>query len=127
MSITPRPSAAHGITRATPETGRLCAEPGSGRLPPTRPAKRIGGLRNWTYPGHETADARLDLRISPVCGPVLSALGLDDLIEHLWRRVQDHPAFEGLIVQVNAADVAVAGDEYIDFGPRVGDAVMHRV
>src|SRR5262245_46424782 len=28
-----------------------------------------------------------------------------ELIEHLWRRIPDHPAFEGLIVQVNAADV----------------------
>ena len=28
-----------------------------------------------------------------------------ELIEHLYRRVPDHPAFEGLIVQVNAADV----------------------
>jgi EAL domain-containing protein (putative c-di-GMP-specific phosphodiesterase class I) len=28
-----------------------------------------------------------------------------ELIEHLYRRIPDHPAFEGLIVQVNAADV----------------------
>ncbi len=28
-----------------------------------------------------------------------------ELIEHLWRRIPDHPAFEGLIVQINAADV----------------------
>ena len=28
-----------------------------------------------------------------------------ELIEHLWRRIPDHPAFGGLIVQVNAADV----------------------
>src|SRR5262245_21248624 len=28
-----------------------------------------------------------------------------ELIEYLWRRIRDHPAFEGLIVQVNAADV----------------------
>src|SRR5215831_6338198 len=28
-----------------------------------------------------------------------------ELIEHLWRRIPDHPAFEGLIVQVNAAEV----------------------
>jgi EAL domain-containing protein (putative c-di-GMP-specific phosphodiesterase class I) len=28
-----------------------------------------------------------------------------ELIEHLWRRIPDHPAFEGLIVQLNAADV----------------------
>jgi EAL domain-containing protein (putative c-di-GMP-specific phosphodiesterase class I) len=28
-----------------------------------------------------------------------------ELIEHLWRRIPDHPAFEGLIVQVNAADI----------------------
>src|SRR5262249_31648799 len=28
-----------------------------------------------------------------------------DLIEHLYRRIPDHPAFEGLIVRVNAADV----------------------
>jgi EAL domain-containing protein (putative c-di-GMP-specific phosphodiesterase class I) len=28
-----------------------------------------------------------------------------ELIEHLYRRMPDHPAFEGLIVQVNAADV----------------------
>jgi EAL domain-containing protein (putative c-di-GMP-specific phosphodiesterase class I) len=27
------------------------------------------------------------------------------LIEHLWRRIPDHPAFDGLIVQLNAADV----------------------
>jgi EAL domain-containing protein (putative c-di-GMP-specific phosphodiesterase class I) len=29
-----------------------------------------------------------------------------ELIEHLYRRIPDHPAFEGLIVQVNAADLA---------------------
>jgi len=28
-----------------------------------------------------------------------------ELIEHLYRRIPDHPTFEGLIVQVNAADV----------------------
>jgi EAL domain-containing protein (putative c-di-GMP-specific phosphodiesterase class I) len=28
-----------------------------------------------------------------------------ELIEHLWRRIPDHPAFDGLIVQLNAADV----------------------
>jgi EAL domain-containing protein (putative c-di-GMP-specific phosphodiesterase class I) len=28
-----------------------------------------------------------------------------ELIEHLYRRIPDHPAFEGLIVQVNASDV----------------------
>ena len=28
-----------------------------------------------------------------------------ELIEHLWRRIPDHPAFEGLIVRVNAAEV----------------------
>src|SRR5262249_11788349 len=28
-----------------------------------------------------------------------------ELIEHLYRRIPGHPAFEGLIVQVNAADV----------------------
>jgi EAL domain-containing protein (putative c-di-GMP-specific phosphodiesterase class I) len=28
-----------------------------------------------------------------------------ELIEYLWRRIPDHPAFEGLLVQVNAADV----------------------
>jgi EAL domain-containing protein (putative c-di-GMP-specific phosphodiesterase class I) len=28
-----------------------------------------------------------------------------ELIEHLWRRIPDHPPFEGLVVQVNAADV----------------------
>src|SRR5262249_4626641 len=28
-----------------------------------------------------------------------------ELIEHLWRRIPDHAAFEGLVVQINAAGV----------------------
>src|SRR5262249_57468435 len=45
-------------------------------------------------------------------GPIEIAINLPiaffrdpELIQHLWRRIPDHPVFEGLVVQVNAAAV----------------------
>ena len=56
-------------------------------------------ISDWRYftAGHSHIEIAINLPISFFRDP--------ELIEHLYRRIPDHPAFEGLIVQVNAADV----------------------
>src|SRR5262245_52465076 len=56
-------------------------------------------INDWRYfsPRHGHVEIAIDLPISFFRDP--------ELIEHLYRRIPDHPAFEGLIVQVNAANV----------------------
>jgi EAL domain-containing protein (putative c-di-GMP-specific phosphodiesterase class I) len=56
-------------------------------------------INDWRYftAGHGHIEIAINLPISFFRDP--------ELIEHLYRRIPDHPAFEGLIVQVNAADV----------------------
>ena len=56
-------------------------------------------INDWRYftARHGHIEIAINLPISFFRDP--------QLIEHLYRRIPDHPAFEGLIVQVNAADV----------------------
>jgi EAL domain-containing protein (putative c-di-GMP-specific phosphodiesterase class I) len=56
-------------------------------------------INDWRYftARHGHIEIAINLPISFFRDP--------ELIEHLYRRIPDHPAFEGLIVQVNAADV----------------------
>jgi EAL domain-containing protein (putative c-di-GMP-specific phosphodiesterase class I) len=56
-------------------------------------------INHWRYftARHGHIEIAINLPISFFRDP--------ELIEHLYRRIPDHPAFEGLIVQVNAADV----------------------
>jgi len=56
-------------------------------------------INDWRYftTRHGHIEIAINLPISFFRDP--------ELIEHLYRRIPDHPAFEGLIVQVNAADV----------------------
>jgi EAL domain-containing protein (putative c-di-GMP-specific phosphodiesterase class I) len=54
-------------------------------------------INDWRYftAGHGHIEIAINLPISFFRDP--------ELIEHLYRRIPDHPAFEGLTVQVNAA------------------------
>jgi EAL domain-containing protein (putative c-di-GMP-specific phosphodiesterase class I) len=69
------------------------------------PAGEVSGavidqaINDWRYftARHGHIEIALNLPITFFRDP--------ELIEHLYRRIPDHPAFEGLIVQVNAADV----------------------
>jgi EAL domain-containing protein (putative c-di-GMP-specific phosphodiesterase class I) len=56
-------------------------------------------INDWRYftARHSHIEIAINLPISFFRDP--------ELIEHLYRGMPDHPAFEGLIVQVNAADV----------------------
>ena len=56
-------------------------------------------INDWRYftARHGHIEIAINLPISFFRDP--------ELIEHLYRRIPDHPAFEGLIVQVNATDV----------------------
>ena len=70
--------------------------------PPAREVSEIvidQAINDWRYftARHGHIEIAINLPISFFRDP--------ELIERLYRRIPDHPAFEGLIVQVNAGDV----------------------
>ena len=70
--------------------------------PPAREVSEIvidQAINDWRYftARHGHIEIAINLPINFFRDP--------ELIERLYRRIPDHPAFEGLIVQVNAADV----------------------